>query len=395
MFKKILFGATILLSSICDAQSIGIGTTTPASSAQLEVSSNSKGFLPPRLNNLQRNAIGLPVAGLIIWNSDCGEIQVYNGTSWTNMIGGVACLNFLPTVTTNSPTNVSYTTAVSGGTVSSDGGFSITARGVVWDTLHNPTILLPTKTSDGVGIGNFTSNLTNLLSNKTYYLRAYATNSSGTIYGNEFSFITLQPIAIVFDTVKICNQVWSVQNLNVTTYSNGDPIPQVTNSSSWQSLNSGAWCWYNNDSVTYGVYGKLYNWYAVTDPRGLAPAGWHVPSDHEWNVLTKCLDNTADTTCSCASSTIAGGMMKEVGYSHWQFPNTAATNSSGYTALPGGLRSNSGTFFYGGTSSVWWTTTASTASYAWNRSIYYADGALTRGYDNYFGSGFSVRVVKD
>ena len=86
--------------------------------------------------------------------------------------------------------------------------------------------------------------------------------------------------------VRIGTQVWKIKNLNVSNYRNGDLIPQVKNPAKWATLTTGAWCWYNNDSANGAVYGKLYNWYAVTDPRGLAPEGWHVPSDADWDTLS-------------------------------------------------------------------------------------------------------------
>ena len=119
------------------------------------------------------------------------------------------------------------------------------------------------------------------------------------------------------------------KNLDVDRYRNGDPIPKVTDPTAWVALTTGAYCYYNNDSATYAAtYGKLYNWYAVNDPRGLAPAGWHIPSDAEWATIETCL----------GGASVAGGEMKETGTIHWQSPNTGATNSSGFTGLPGGYR---------------------------------------------------------
>jgi uncharacterized protein (TIGR02145 family) len=129
--------------------------------------------------------------------------------------------------------------------------------------------------------------------------------------------------------VSIGTQVWKTKNLDVANYRNGDAIPQVTDPAQWGNLTTGAWCWYNNDSATYGAtYGRLYNWYAVNDPRGLAPAGWHVPTDGEWTTLTNYLGGISNAGCA----------MKETGTAHWQSANTGATNSSGFFGLPGGYR---------------------------------------------------------
>jgi hypothetical protein len=167
---------------------VGIGSSPPNPSALLDISSTAKGFLPPRMTAAQRNAISNPVAGLIVWCSNCtttGELNVYNGTAWTNMIGNPA--SELPTVITTAISGINSTSAVSGGNVIS-GYPAITARGVCWDIAPNPTVALTTKTNNGSGSGIFGSNITGLTSGTTYYVRAYATNTAGTSYGDEFSF---------------------------------------------------------------------------------------------------------------------------------------------------------------------------------------------------------------
>ncbi len=183
----------------------------------------------------------------------------------------------------------------------------------------------------------------------------------------------------------ICSQVWMAQNLDVSTYRNGDPIPKVTDPIQWAALTTGAWCWYNNDSATYAAtYGKLYNWFAVNDSRGLAPVGWHVPTDAEWTTLETCL----------GGASVAGGKMKETGTSHWYSPNTAATNSSGFAGLPGGNRDNNGSFVSIGTSSGWWSSTANFIYSAWRWYLTYNSGGLGK-YGNSKQNGFSVRCIRD
>lgn len=167
---------------------VGIGTSIPSATAALDVSSTTKGFLPPRMTSAQRNAISNPEAGLMIWCSTCtatGELNVYNGIAWTNMIGNPA--SELPTVTTSAISSINSTSAVSGGNVIS-GYPAITLRGVCWDIAPNPTIALLTKTNNGPGTGIFVSNITGLTVGITYYVKAYATNTAGTSYGAEFSF---------------------------------------------------------------------------------------------------------------------------------------------------------------------------------------------------------------
>jgi uncharacterized protein (TIGR02145 family) len=191
------------------------------------------------------------------------------------------------------------------------------------------------------------------------------------------------PVSI--PSVTICSQIWMLNNLEVTTYRNGDPIPQVTDPAAWGLLSTGAWCYYNNNSANGPVYGKLYNWYAVNDPRGLAPAGWHVPSDAEWTTLSTCL----------GGDLIAGGPMKEIGTTHWTPPNTGATNSSGFTGLPGGLRTNDGTFYGVGNFGFWWSSTEnSNTSNAWARFLACFNGPIARSNPPKQG-GFSVRCLRD
>src|SRR6266487_1634854 len=130
---------------------------------------------------------------------------------------------------------------------------------------------------------------------------------------------------ITIPSIKICDQVWMLKNLDVSTYRNGDPIPKISDNAAWLALTTGAYCYYDNDSANYAAtYGKLYNWFAVNDPRGLAPAGWHVPTDAEFTTLVE--------TC-LGGWQVAGGKMKEIGTTHWASPNEGATNSSGFTGL--------------------------------------------------------------
>jgi uncharacterized protein (TIGR02145 family) len=189
---------------------------------------------------------------------------------------------------------------------------------------------------------------------------------------------------IPITTVLIGTQTWQTKNLNVSTYINGDVIPEVQDASAWASLTTGAWCHYNNDPANDAIYGKLYNWYAVNDPRGLAQTGYHVPSDEEWTTLTTYLGGTS----------VAGGKMKSTGTSLWKSPNQDATNSSGFTGLPGGNRGTSGPFNNVGYYGFWWSSSESDTAYAWYRSLDYNYGSAGRN-DNYKAYGFSVRCLRD
>ncbi len=226
---------------------------------------------------------------------------------------------------------------------------------------------------------------------------------SNTIYAQKYSFkngpsVTDTNGNMYPSIITSCGQIWTTDNLSVSRYRNGDVIPQVTDENQWQKLTTGAWCWYENDSVKYWHYGKLYNWYAVNDPRGLAPQGWHVPSDPEWNKFVKCIDFGADTTTTGSQSATAGQAMKEAGTSHWMMPNSGANNSSGFTGLPAGIR-NFSKFKYIRNIGFWWSNTEvnsslSCSSVAWSIGLSYGNDDVSKYYSIKL-NGFSVRLIKD
>jgi uncharacterized protein (TIGR02145 family) len=298
-------------------------------------------------------------------------------------------VNQAPELTTAGVSAITQTTAECGGNVTSDGGAAVTARGVCWSTSPTPTIADDT-TVNGSGTGSFTSSITGLTAGTSYYVRAYATNSAGTGYGSSEPFTTADSNTVtdidgnVYQTVTIGTQVWMAENLKVTHYRNGDPVPNVTDGGTWSGLSTGAYCNYNNDTGNVATYGRLYNWYGVADSRNIAPAGWHVASDAEWQTLVDYLGGSA----------VAGGKLKEVGTTHWNPPNTGATNESGFSALPGGYRSSNGYFYDMGSYAYFWSSTESYSYYAWYRYLYYDYSQVSRHYD-YKRYGFSVRCVRD
>jgi uncharacterized protein (TIGR02145 family) len=414
----------------------------------------------------------------------------------------------LATLSTLPIGNITSTSATSGGNITANGGTSVTQRGVVWSTSPNPTTA-NSLSSNGSGTGNYTSTLSGLAANTTYYLRAYAINSAGTAYGNQLTFTTAGGVGSItalncssstnngslvagaavsgvssvvpytggnggafiaqiinstgvtgltatllagnfnigngsltftingtpstagtanfnlniggqnctlsltvnagsgivsnlgagvtfngytYSSVVLGNgQEWMAENLRTITYRNGDPIPNVTGSSQWSNLTSGAWAHYNNNSQYETPYGKLYNWYAVADPRNVCPTGWHVPTDAEWTALTDYLGGEA----------VAGGKMKSVGTIEagtglWYEPNTDATNESGFTGLPAGSRSFDGIFDNIGSLGPMWSSSELATSIASNRILYFSSG--TASMDILSGSklrGFSVRCLRD
>jgi len=185
------------------------------------------------------------------------------------------------------------------------------------------------------------------------------------------------------------------ENLRSTTYANGDPIPNLTEGWPWIQTTAGAWCYYDNNSSYEYPYGKLYNWYAVADPRNVCPTGWHVPTDAEWNTLVGYLDPAYNPNAIGNQSPTAGGKMKSTGTQYWLPPNTGATNESGFSGLPGGYRNFvSGTFDNLGDGGNWWSASESVAEYAWYRGLSANGAGIYRG-TNDEGNGFSVRCLRD
>lgn len=200
----------------------------------------------------------------------------------------------------------------------------------------------------------------------------------------------------VYKTIIIGSQEWMAENLKVAHYRNGNLIPIVTPNSTWNNLTSGASCWQNNDSATYHCpYGKLYNWYAVTDSRQVCPTGWHVPTDAEFNTLIGFLDSEANLTCtSCVQSAVAGAQMKSPGTSYWFTPNVAANNESGFSALGAPTRDTNGNFGIMGIGTGLWTSTPANSFNSYCRELLYSSGNVLKdatGKDD----GLSVRCLRD
>ena len=309
-------------------------------------------------------------------------------------------VNSLPRVTTAIATNITTNSVKLGGNVTSSGILPVTSRGIVWSLVSEeetpPTILVNLGiTSNGAGLGSFVDELTNLIPDTTYYVRAYATSLYGTNYGEVVSFTTTALLYTsgngltdidgnAYNSITINEKEWSTTNLNVTKYRNGDAIPQVQSATAWATLTTGAWCYYSFETANGTEYGKLYNWYAVNDPRGLAPEGWHVPTNAELISLIDFL----------GGMNTAGGTMKEVGQSHWENPNTNATNSSGLTALPGGYIMANGSFTGLGTKGYWWSSNSYNPTSAWCTGLYHNTKTITRAPIDK-KQGFSVRIIKD
>jgi len=310
-----------------------------------------------------------------------------NQQSFTTLIDPV-----LPTVTTNDATDITQTTATSGGNVVSDGGATVTVRGVCWSTSSNPTTT-DNHTTDGSGIGAFVSYLTGLTPNTLYYVRAYATNSVGTAYGNEVTFTTTpsNPCGgittvdyggLIYNTIEIGTQCWLVENLNIGTMISGGQ--NQTNNSLIEK-----YC-YNNNISNCTEYGGLYQWdeamqyINIQGSQGLCPPVWHVPDNNDWSTLTNFLGGLS----------ISGGKMKETGYSHWNPPNTGATNESGFTAIASGYRNSNGYFYETLINNKIWSSTESQTGSAWSRNLN-NNSAIVDVNNSYKVNGFSIRCIKN
>jgi hypothetical protein len=335
---------------------LGVGTTGPAASAQLDVSSTTKGFLPPRMTYAQRQLITNPATGLVVFCTDCGnpsiggELQVYSGGMWRNMIGSPVVV--YPTVAaTTAATSITGTTATSGGNITSDGNGVISASGVCWSTISNPTIA-DSKTTDGVTTGSYISSITGLTAATTYYVRAYAKNAVGTVYGTQISFTTFsQGIAGSYQGGKIAYFLKS-----------GDPGFDANVPHGLIAAPSDQSSGFPGDS--WGCYGTTI-------------------SGADSTAIGTGNQNTIDIMNGCATAGIAAricGNLVLNGYNDWYLPSKDELNKLylNSTAI-GGFDSNA----------VYWSSTEFDLNRAWSQDFLY-------GYQTYFNkytAGF-VRAVR-
>ena len=298
----------------------------------------------------------------------------------------------IPVLTTTGLTEISTFRAKSGGVVISDGGFEVVAKGVVWSEKENPTVADNVSTDTIDNGDSFECFLSGLEANTKYYVRAFATTSAGTGYGNEFIFSTIKELPTVKDidgnvyhVVQIGEQFWMVENLKTTRLNNGTNIPPLYDSAYWVSSKVPGYCWYNNNKADNGdTYGALYNWYTINTGK-LAPAGWHIPTTEEWLELRNYVGEK-----------YAGSYLRETGNTHWATIDDHGTNEYGFTALPGGLRLYNNTFDQLRWNGYWWTSSESTQiadHYAIvNISVYHTTFEIQDAVKN---EGFSVRCIKD
>lgn len=308
----------------------------------------------------------------------------------------------IPELNTTAVTDITRTSAACGGIIISDGGDEITTRGICWSTEPNPTIS-DRKMSNGTGEGSFTSNIVTLSSNKTYFMRAYATNSNGTGYGECMVFTTQHDSSAgsftdhrdgaVYQTVKIGDQVWMAENLKYLPKVVGFSVASQTTPFYYVHGYKGLDVKAAKSTANYRTYGVLYNWPAAmagsasdsSNPsgvQGVCPAGWHLPSNAEWTQLVNHL----------YGEFIAGGKLKAKPL--WNNPNYLATNETGFAAFPGGGRGLNGVVSMIGHFGYWWSATELDTNEAWAQLLFHEYAATLQTNLNK-ESAFSVRCVRN
>lgn len=307
------------------------------------------------------------------------------------------------TIATVAVQNITVSSAESGGVISSDGILPVIARGICWSKNENPS-LSDSHAIEGDGFGTYTNKIENINAGSKYFVRAFYINSQDTVYGNPVEFTTPDNLLFnpnleygtvtdidgnVYKTITIGTQTWMAENLKVTHFRNGDAIPNETNLNKWGffQITTSAYCWYNNDISNKKIYGAMYNWYAASDQRNIAPAGYHVSTAVDWQKLDNFLGHNLYQ--------VNGYKISEPTTAHWISKNRAAftTNETGFTAVPGGkvVGLPDGSIDIGVGYAYFW---SSTGTWDGSSCVYVAaDISIDRMAPNC--RGFNVRCVKD
>ena len=430
---KHFFALFFLFFTVTTQAQVGIGTTTPAVSAQLEISSTSKGFLIPRValtGTTDVVTISSPATSLLVYNTTVNLYLTpgfyYNsGTSgsplWVKLVNEWGLDIKLNKTDTASLSTRIHTKLDKWDTASLS--TRIDTKLSKWDTaslserintkLNSSVIDLGIRTGDIIywdeTLRKFRilapgaeGQVLKIVSGIPVW-RADATTSTTAFSPCGTTITDIDGNS--YNTVLIGSQCWTKENLRVRRYNDGTAIQfdatggSGGSSSTWQNLTIGAHTIYANDSTTTPSnrtkYGYLYNWYAAkgiytagniasTDTLNVCPVGWHVPTDAEWTTLTTEL----------GGESVAGGKMKSIGTAYWNSPNTGATNEIGFSALPGGLRDSDGSFQSIRNYAFFWSATEGGVNTAWNRNVNTYNGNVGR--DNYNKSvGVSVRCIRD
>lgn len=320
---------------------------------------------------------------------DIESIIDYFGMDYTSGASIRCFKGSVPIVVPLTGTQVTTTSGTLNGSVNPN-GLPTTVEFIYGE---NTSFNITVPASQGTITGNtpvaVSLNLTGLLPGTPYYYKIKATNADGVTISNNGAIMTNSPVTDadgnVYDVVLIGNQKWMTENLKTTRYKDGTSITNITDGGNWGSIGSGAYCWYDNDASTNkNTYGALYNYFAVADPKGLCPGGWHVPSQSEFTTLIDYLGGQA----------VAGGKMKETGTLHWSSTYPGVTNESGFTSLPAGYRYTNGQFNGIRNAGYNWSSTLSAPGSSWYLDLQpsYLNAFLNN--DNN-ASGKSVRCLKD
>jgi uncharacterized protein (TIGR02145 family) len=375
----------LLFTFHCFSQGIGINITGAQAdnSAILDLSSTSQGLLIPRMTTTQRNTIASPELSLLIFNTSTNCFEAYVNRQWYS----VSC----PPPCTPPPAPTSGTNTPSQTQIVWNWNSVTAAKSYQWNTSSTypgsgkNQVTSPSYTQTGLTC-NTTSTLYvwsyNSCGNSTATILTQTVSSCNYICGGDGTFIDARD-GQTYGYVIIGTQTWMCQNLNAIKYINGVAINNEIDNTSWINLKTGAYCSYNNDANNAITYGRLYNWYAVNNANRICPSDWHMPTHDEWTTLISYL----------GGESIAGSKLKETGFTHWQSPNTGATNSSGFTALPGGYRHcDDGKFSSLYLNGYWWSDTENDVQDAWLCDMLYNHPDALQ-YNGYKTNGFSVRCV--
>jgi uncharacterized protein (TIGR02145 family) len=416
--KKTTVNGTFLVD-----QSVSTTLQSADPSAALEIKSDAKGILIPRMLAASRTAIQNPSEGLMVYQTDesigfwyysqsqwrylnqssgvvSGDMQYWDGQKWVVIPIGTEGETLLicdgvPTwggclasVSTSQVSNITALSAVCGGNVTKTGGSTVSDRGIVWSINPTPTIDLTTKISLGRGKGEFSGTISNLEINTRYYVRSYVINPKGVAYGEEVSFTTagdgdsnatITDIdGNVYRTIVIGNQVWMKESLRTTRFSNGDFL------GNWRSDTTRGYTLLNEDQANKSKYGAIYNFYTTVDPRNVCPTGWRVPSESDWTTLFNTLGGIA----------IAGNKMKDNSSLLWSNISPDANNSSGFSALPGGTRDCSFNFVLVGAMAQFASTRIDPVGAKYVTTIYSGSAAAEFSW-HYDCNGAYVRCIKN
>ncbi|MEI6900690.1 MAG: FISUMP domain-containing protein, partial [Bacteroidota bacterium] len=368
-----------------------------ATSAMLDVKSTSKGLLPPRMTHVQMNAIVSPANGLIVYCTDCGitgqgTLCLFMAETW--YVFDANCLNPLaPVAGIHLPLPLQIVW---------NWNSVYSATGYKWNTTNDyatatDMVAATTKTETGL----------NCNTDYTRFAWAYsACGNSTALTMNQTTSACLftcgQPITDSrdgksYNTVQIGDQCWMAQNLNV-----GTKITVTADQTNNSIIEK--YC-FADDDANCAIYGGLYQWNELMDytsssnsnpsaRQGICPTGWHLPSDPEFCQMVSYLDETVNCAGTEYLGADAGGNMKETGTTHWTNPNTGATNSSGFTALGGGIRDYGGYFSFLKDYAFFWTATENSSNYAWTYPLHYTLAMVGR-FSKNTNYGISGRCIKD